>query len=192
MYGSPGSGKGTQSELLEMVHISTGELLRASETGKKYLAENPGKLYQDTLIDQIVQERIEKLIAAPEVVWDHYSEGVGASWTDTSDFTLDGYPRTVPQADVLIEYLKSKNISVSLIFLDLQSQKEATERMLSRGRDDDTLEIIEKRFDVYRKQTVPVYDHLYKLIPSVLTVDASQPLTTVARVIRTFLGEYGR
>ena len=147
IFGRQGAGKGTQCEYLiehyGAVHISTGDMLRdavaeGSELGvraKKFM--DAGELLPDDLIVGIVRDRLAK----PDV--------------ESHGFILDGFPRTVAQAEALWEAAGDHidlavNIDVPL--------DEVKARMLGRGRDDDNDEAIERRLELYEQQTVPAIE----------------------------------
>jgi len=147
ILGRQGSGKGTQAtriaESYGVVHISTGDMLRAAvedgtELGLKAKSiMDAGDLVPDSVINGIVEERLLKQ--------DVQSGG----------FLLDGFPRTVGQADALVSYAEDDlrlalNLDVSI--------DEVMARMLSRGRDDDTTEAITRRLELYETETAPLLD----------------------------------
>ena len=154
IFGAPGSGKGTQSEVLieqfGFDHISTGDLLRAeikqgSELGKSAKSYiDAGQLVPDSLIigmiEKVLQERQPK-----------------------KGLILDGFPRTVAQAEAL-DALYAKHGTAVHAVLDLQvAEDELIQRLLKRGeesgRSDDNLETIQSRLDVYHTQTAPLATH---------------------------------
>jgi adenylate kinase len=152
--GPPGSGKGTQAKLLQqhlgLTVIGTGELLRAAvkaatPTGKK--AEsfmNSGKLVPDELVNDIV---------------DDYFHGPNPP----QKFLLDGYPRTVAQAEFLKTTLADCNLNIDKVLLFDVAEDELIRRMnarrLAENRADDDEATIRKRLDTYRQQTAPLVDH---------------------------------
>ena len=157
MFGAPGSGKGTQSDLIvdrfRLTHISTGDLLRAeikagSEIGKKVeglIAE--GKLVSNDIIVALLRKKVE-------------------TTKDTAGFIFDGFPRNVAQAEVLDEILKGIGERVT-VMLDMEvEEKTLIERLILRGqqsgRADDNMETIKNRLDVYRNVTLPVMDYYKK------------------------------
>ncbi len=157
MFGAPGSGKGTQSDLIvdrfRLTHISTGDLLRAeikagSEIGKKVeglIAE--GKLVSDDIIVALLRKKVE-------------------TTKDTAGFIFDGFPRNVAQAEVLDEILKGIGERVT-VMLDMEvEEKTLIERLILRGqqsgRADDNMETIKNRLAVYRNVTLPVMDYYKK------------------------------
>ena len=157
--GAPGSGKGTQSNLIvkkyNLQHISTGDLLRkeiadGTEIEKEaHLLISNGLLVPDEMMIKLLAKEIDKMQNA-------YNQGI----------ILDGFPRTVPQAETL-EKLFAERGTQTDILLDLHvDEQELINRLLMRGktsgRSDDNLETIQKRLDVYRKQTKPVTDFYKK------------------------------
>jgi adenylate kinase len=150
LVGPPGAGKGTQaaalSEKLGVPHISTGDLFRAhiaadSELGKQvkhYLAD--GKLVPDDVTNQMVVERLEE--------------------ADTSNgFLLDGFPRNIGQADVLAKELADSDQKLDAVVQLLVDEEVVVKRLLSRGRADDTEDVIRHRQHVYRSETAPLLDY---------------------------------
>ncbi len=147
--GPPGAGKGTQAKILsekaQIPHISTGEILRAAkeqgtplgEQAKAYM--DRGELVPDSLMLNLIRERL----AQPDA-----SDG----------WILDGFPRNVEQAAFLDQLLHELGQRPdAAINLDV-SDRVVLERLLSRGREDDTEETVRRRLDVYREQTAPVID----------------------------------
>ena len=151
IFGAPGSGKGTQSEkLIEkygLYHISTGDLLRkeikaGSELGKiadDYISK--GQLLPDSLIIDMLAKLLD---TTPEA-----REGV----------ILDGFPRTIPQAQALDALLLDRGMELSAVVGLEVDEPELIDRLIKRGqvsgRSDDNLETIKKRLDVYHNQTTP-------------------------------------
>ena len=149
IFGAPGSGKGTQSEkLIEkygLYHISTGDLLRkeikaGSELGKiadDYISK--GQLLPDSLIIDMLAKLLD---TTPEA-----REGV----------ILDGFPRTIPQAQALDALLLDRGMELSAVVGLEVDEPELIDRLIKRGqvsgRSDDNLETIKKRLDVYHNQT---------------------------------------
>lgn len=151
IFGAPGSGKGTQSEFLiekyGFDHISTGDLLRAAIKNETELGK-AAKGYMDA--GQLVPD--ELIIGLIDAVLSDRKPKVG--------LILDGFPRTIPQADALSELLKKYDTAVHAV-LDLQvADEELVERLLKRGvdsgRSDDNMETIQKRLAVYHAQTAPL------------------------------------
>jgi adenylate kinase len=148
ILGRQGSGKGTQCARLVdhygAVHISTGDMLRAAvsegtELGLRARAiMDAGELVSDEIMNGIVAERLAKA--------DVQRNGV----------LLDGFPRTPAQADALEAILGPGGLDAA-VNLDVPVEV-VKERMASRGRVDDTPEAIDRRLDLYEKQTAPLID----------------------------------
>lgn len=149
--GPPGSGKGTQAEILtdklKYFHISIGDLLRENiskntDLGKlatKYV--DSGELVPDDLIIELVNSTLHRL------------------QNENSQFQgviLDGFPRTLNQAASLDSKIKdSEALIKAVIYLDISDEK-IISRLQSRGRNDDKPELIRNRLNVYREQTEPL------------------------------------
>lgn len=158
IFGGPGSGKGTQSARLidnyGLYHISTGELLRdhinrGTEIGRKadeYISK--GNLIPDDLMISIIEEVLDK------------------EAKDKKGVILDGFPRTVPQAEALEEFLNKRGTNIDAVVGLEVPDEELTQRLLKRalesGRSDDNPETIKKRIDVYHTQTTPLREHYTK------------------------------
>ena len=174
-FGPPGAGKGTQAKKLsedcEIPHIATGDILRSAieqktEVGKKAQSyvEN-GDLVPDEVLAELVRDRLQKPDAA-------------------NGWILDGFPRTLKQAQFLDQLLKELNSTYDLvIYLDV-SDDVLMERLLARGRKDDTEETIRRRLDVFHNQTETLI-HFYQERNHLLKVDGSQPLPQVTERIRS-------
>lgn len=158
LFGPPGAGKGTQSEKLiskyNLVHISTGDLFRkhlgeGTELGKlaqKYMDE--GRLVPDEVVIGMVDDKFKTTV-------------------DANGFILDGFPRTVAQAEALDKLLEDKGESISgMIALDVP-EEELKERIRHRGKtsgrvDDQDEEKINTRIKVYKEETLPVASYYEK------------------------------
>tara|TARA_S200000501_G_scaffold335798_1_gene340696 strand:- start:686 stop:1270 length:585 start_codon:yes stop_codon:yes gene_type:complete len=151
--GPPGSGKGTQAEILteklKYLHISVGDLLRENISKNTELGKlassyvNAGELVPDDLIIKLVNSYIYDL-------QNKDSKYLG--------IILDGFPRTIKQASSLENKIKDLGASIkAVIYLDISDEK-IISRLQSRGRNDDKPELIRNRLDVYRKQTEPLLD----------------------------------
>ncbi len=146
ILGRQGSGKGTQAALLAerygVIHVSTGDMLRAAveagtELGLRAKAVmDAGDLVGDDIMIGIVDERLA----------DDDIQGSGV--------LLDGFPRTTAQADALAEIAGGTGPDLA-INLDVPIA-EVTERMLARGRADDTAETIARRLELYEAETAPL------------------------------------
>lgn len=158
LLGPPGAGKGTQavllSEKLGVPHISTGDLFRAN-IGQQTPLGLEAKKYMDAgdLVPSDVTNRmVEARVAEPDAA---------------NGFVLDGYPRTVDQADVLEKILAGIDKKLDAVLCFVVAEDTVVERMLARGRNDDTEEVIRNRLRVYREETAPLLDHYDGLVVSV-------------------------
>ncbi|NLA55044.1 MAG: adenylate kinase, partial [Corynebacterium humireducens] len=150
LLGPPGAGKGTQavllSEKLGVPHISTGDLFRANigegtplgVEAKSYI--DAGKLVPTDVTARMVKSRLEEADAA---------EG----------FLLDGFPRTVEQAEILQDLLAENGQNLDGVLNFVVAEDVVVERMLARGRADDNEETIRTRLGVYRDETAPLIEH---------------------------------
>ncbi|AHK30019.1 adenylate kinase [Rhodococcus opacus PD630] len=160
LLGPPGAGKGTQaailSEKLGVPHISTGDLFRANIgqatplglEAKKYL--DAGDLVPSEITNNMVKARVGEPDAA-------------------NGFLLDGFPRTVDQAQALEAILAELNTKLDAVLSFIVDEDVVVERMLARGRADDKEDVIRNRLRVYREETAPLLDY-YK--DQLVTVDA--------------------
>ncbi len=167
LCGAPGSGKGTQSDLIikkyNLLHISSGELLRkeiaeGTELGKEAeIVIGNGQLVRDEMIIKMIEHQIETLDA------DLYNGVI-----------FDGFPRTLAQAESLERIFNEHGTTTDLLINLQVDEDELVKRILSRGktsgRNDDNLETIRKRFDVYEKQTKPIIG-FYKNIGKYAEID---------------------
>lgn len=165
LLGPPGAGKGTQAvrlaEKLGVPQISTGELFRENIDGgtplgleaKKYL--DAGDLVPASLTNALVDERLG------------HSDAAGG-------FILDGFPRTVEQAEALHDMLGRRGLKLDAVVEFRVPEEELVSRLASRGRADDTEDIIRNRFRVYRDETAPLldyYNHELKTVDAVGSLD---------------------
>jgi adenylate kinase len=191
LLGPPGAGKGTQAQRLvhrySIVQLSTGEMLRAAVA-----AETPVGL------------RAKDIMASGSLVPDEMVIGIISDRLDQPDmkngFILDGFPRTVPQAEALDELLKKKHIKLDAV-IELRVNESAllsrvetrVAEMRARGEEvriDDTPEVLSKRLASYRALTEPLI-HYYSERRKLLTVDGMMTIEHVTREINRILGAIG-
>jgi adenylate kinase len=181
LLGVQGSGKGTQARRIAaeygIPHIATGDLLRAeigavTEFGRRVKSIlDRGELVPDETMTEFIRERL----ARPET-----SEG----------FVLDGYPRTMAQADALDALLAELGRPLTIVF-ELQVPDEvATARMLKRaaeeGRTDDTPEAIARRVQLYHEETEPIVSH-YRAAGNLVGIHGDRPVNEVFAEIQDAL-----
>jgi adenylate kinase len=191
LLGPPGAGKGTQA--LRLVHkhgivqLSTGEMLRAAvaaETPVGLKAKDvmaSGGLVPDEIVIGIINDRLDQPDAK-------------------KGFILDGFPRTVPQAEALDELLKHKHLKLDAV-VELRVNESAlldrvesrVAEMRARGEEvriDDTPEVLSKRLASYRTMTEPLI-HYYSERRKLLTVDGMMTIEHVTREINRILAAIG-
>jgi adenylate kinase len=191
LLGPPGSGKGTQAQRLVhrygIVQLSTGEMLRAAVAAqtpvglkaKDIMAS--GGLVPDEIVVGIISDRLDQPDAA-------------------KGFILDGFPRTVPQAEALDELLKKKHMRLDAVIelrvnesALLQRVETRVAEMRARGEEvriDDTQEVLTKRLASYRSLTEPLI-HYYSERRKLLTVDGMMTIEHVTREINRILAAIG-
>jgi adenylate kinase len=191
LLGPPGAGKGTQAQRLVhrygIVQLSTGEMLRAAAAAgtpvglkaKDIMAS--GALVPDDIVIGIISERLDQPDAR-------------------KGFILDGFPRTVPQAQALDDLLKKKHMKLDAV-VELRVNESAllarvesrVAEMLARGEEvriDDTPEVLSKRLASYRSLTEPLI-HYYSERRKLLTVDGMMTIEHVTREIYRILAAIG-
>jgi adenylate kinase len=158
LLGPPGAGKGTQAEKLAekfgIPQISTGDLFRSNISNgtplgleaKKYL--DAGNLVPAELTNALVDDRLGDADV-------------------TGGFILDGFPRSVEQAEALKEMLAKRNLKLDAVLEFRVSESELLTRLKSRGRADDTEEVILNRMKVYRDETAPLLEYYRDELKSV-------------------------
>ena len=183
LLGVQGSGKGTQAKRIAseygLAHIATGDILRramadGSELGRRVRPiYDRGDLVPDDLMIELIRERLQ----AP----------------DTHDgFILDGFPRTMPQAEALDTMLSEIERPLSVVFELQVPDQVAIERLTRRageeGRPDDTPEAIAKRIDLYHRETEPLVSH-YRLAGNLVGIHGDRPENEVFAEIQQALDQ---
>ena len=181
LLGPQGSGKGTQakriSEEYGIPHIATGEILRSAIAAQTRLGKkvkpiyDSGRLVPDDLMIDLIRERLAQADAG---------EG----------FIVDGFPRTMPQAEALDEMLREIGRELSIVFEFQLPDSVGMQRMLKRaaeeGRTDDTPEAIRTRLDLYHRETEPVVEH-YRAQGKLVGIHADRPINEVFAEIQDAL-----
>jgi adenylate kinase len=148
--GPPGAGKGTQAERIvatyRLAHLSTGDMLRAARDAKTEIGQKAdgymsrGQLVPDDVIIVVIAKRLED----PDC---------------GSGYLLDGFPRTIAQAEALDAMLRQRETPLDAVLeLDVP-EDELFRRLAGRGRADDKPEVIRQRLVAYRQQTAPLLDY---------------------------------
>ncbi|WP_417428741.1 adenylate kinase [Kiloniella sp.] len=185
LFGPPGAGKGTQAAILveqhSIVQLSTGDMLRAAVAAGTQLGKqaksvmDAGQLVADDLIIGIISDRIDEADCK-------------------NGFILDGFPRTVAQAEGLDVMLEEKGLKLDSTIEIVVDEKilfnrieqRASETPESERRADDNAETLKKRLAVYHEQTAPVLPY-YEKKGNLHKVDGMQSIEEVASQIANFL-----
>jgi adenylate kinase len=184
LFGPPGAGKGTQSEKLiekyQLVHISTGDLFRAHIKNQTALGQKvsaliaDGQLVPDGITIDMLEEEVDKN-------------------PNATGFIFDGFPRTIPQAEALDEFLESKGSSIAgVIALDVKQDeltKRVAQRQIETGRVDDAADKLQKRIDEYFNKIIhvlPYYAEQNKLIK----IDGTGEIEEIFQNLCTVVDKY--
>lgn len=185
MFGPPGAGKGTQASRLESTigakQLSTGDMLRAELASGSEMAKtlksimDAGQLVPDDIMVTLIQYAMEKPECASGVI-------------------LDGFPRTVPQAEALDRMLKASGKKIDhVLVLEVDNsillsriQKRAAES--GNARSDDNEETLKKRLDVYEAQTAPILPYFEKQ-GLLRRIDGMAEIDAVTDQINTAIGK---
>lgn len=157
-FGIAGSGKGTQIELLE-------KYLKDNNLASDVLLVYPGSEFRkltsgDTYTGKLVKERLEGGFLQPDFITISLTSNIMTHGvTEENTLIIDGYPRTIVQAEALLkamEFYKRKDVKIIYINVD---KEEVTKRMQLRGRSDDTVEGIAQRFREYENNVLPAMEY---------------------------------
>jgi adenylate kinase len=180
-FGPQGVGKGTQAAIvapqLSLAHVSTGDLFRKNIAEKTPLGQ-----------------RVEEILAAGALVPDDVTIAMLSehlmhlreTQPELRGVIFDGFPRTVTQADSLDDFLRTRNEQVGAVVYIDAPREVLIERMLSRGRADDTREAIQMRLDKYAENTEPLLS-LYEQRRILHRVNGNQPIEAVTDEIVSVL-----
>lgn len=178
LLGAPGVGKGTQAEILcrkhSWVHLATGDMLREAVSRKTPLglkaeaAMSRGDLVEDQVILGLIDDKLD---------------GTGGS-----GFVLDGFPRTLEQARGLDAMLSRRKLDLDRVVCLTAADDVVVERLVGRGRSDDTPDTIRHRLEVFRRSTEPLMDY-YQPRSILRTVDGVGEIEDIHGRIESVLGE---
>ncbi len=185
LLGPQGAGKGTQATRIAadygLPHVSTGDMLRAAiaaggELGRRVKPFlDAGELVPDELIVELIRERL----AQPDA---------------SNGFVLDGFPRTMAQADALDAMLREIGRELDVVFELQLADEVAHERLLARaldeGRSDDTPEAISRRLAHYHAKTEPLVGH-YRVKGNLVGIHADRSINEVFAEIQAALDQVG-
>jgi adenylate kinase len=183
LLGPPGAGKGTQAknltEAYNIPQLSTGDILRSAIKAGTPLGlqakaiVDRGDLVSDEIVNGIVSDRIDQEDAR-------------------NGFILDGFPRTIPQAEALDRMLEEKGMQLNAVVEITADAETLTRRIVNRAREsakttgaraDDNEEVVRNRLNVYREQTAPLVDY-YRGKGMLKTVDGMAQVEAVTSAIR--------
>ena len=188
LLGPPGAGKGTQStrivERFGIPQLSTGDMLRAAVAAgtpvglQAKAVMDRGELVSDEIVVGIIADRIGEADAR-------------------QGFILDGFPRTVAQAQAFDAMLTDKGLKLDAVIEFKVNETELVDRIVRRARDteargepvrkDDNPEVFKTRLDAYRTQTAPLSAY-YEGKGMLKTVDGMEQIDSVTQAVRTILG----
>lgn len=178
LLGPPGAGKGTQAQVLcerlGVPHISTGDMLREAVAEGSALGNKvqgimaSGALVDDATMADVVRDRL----ARPDA---------------RRGYLLDGYPRTLPQAETLAGILRDAGTGLDAVLLVDVPEDELVRRTLLRGRADDKEEVIRERLRVYREKTAPLIGY-YRERGLLREVDGNRPIEDVTAQMSSLFG----
>ncbi len=183
MFGPPGAGKGTQAVLIQEKHkikqLSTGDMLRAEVASESALGNTLKAIMAagELVSDEIIIELIGNCISEPEC---------------ERGFILDGFPRTVPQAEALDEMLQHMARKIDHVVVLTVDNEILVDRIKSRAaesgetRSDDNEEVLKNRLEVYQSQTAPLLPY-YKGRGVLREVDGMQSIEDVSEQIDAIL-----
>ena len=155
LFGKPGSGKGTQAEFVkskyDLIHISTGDVFRYN-------------ISQQTDLGILAKSYMEKGDLVPDNVTIKMLEAEVNKSPDANGFIFDGFPRTTIQAEMLDEFLQTKDLSISMTIALEGDEDILIERLINRGKesgrvDDQDKSKIQNRFEEYNKKTSTLIDY---------------------------------
>lgn len=182
LFGMPGAGKGTQAELFleasddRYIHLSTGDVFRSLMSRSNAIGDLiKARVSSGGLVDDRVTISI----------FDAYFFSVLSE--DDSYMLLDGYPRSIPQLEAFLDQSRINNRDLVGLYFELPEEV-AIERMMARGRDGETKEVIQKRLDEYYHTTQPIVD-AFAAKEQLIAIDASAGIEDIHKEVMRALGQ---
>lgn len=176
LMGVAGSGKSLQGQMLvkELGYqwISTGEIFRANLSEERQKELLTGKLLEDDEVIGLVDQVLKQLNSSEKTV-------------------LDGFPRTIIQAQWLVQQFQSGRFKLEAVFDLLASKDVVKQRLLARGRADDNKEVIKERFNEYETKTIPIVAFFRSNNIKVYDIDAAKPAEDVHADMMTCISKQG-
>ena len=178
LFGKPGSGKGTQAEFVkqkyDLVHISTGDVFRFN-------------ISKNTELGELAKSYMDKGDLVPDKVTIKMLEAEVEKFPNANGFIFDGFPRTSTQAQILDDFLNSKNMSISMTIALEVDENLLIDRLINRGKDsgrtdDQDKSKIQNRFDEYNKKTAPLIDY-YKSQNKFFEIDGMGEINDISNRI---------
>ncbi|MGB0486661.1 MAG: adenylate kinase [Flavobacteriaceae bacterium] len=178
LFGKPGSGKGTQAEFVkqkyDLVHISTGDVFRFN-------------ISKNTELGELAKSYMDKGDLVPDKVTIKMLEAEVEKFPNANGFIFDGFPRTSTQAQILDDFLNSKNMSISMTIALEVDENLLIDRLINRGKDsgrtdDQDKSKIQNRFDEYNKKTAPLIDY-YKSQNKFFEIDGIGEINDISKRI---------
>ena len=185
LLGPQGSGKGTQAKLISQTygipHIATGDMIRemkeldTPEGRELKTVYDAGELANDDLMIRLIASRLDRGDTIP-------------------GFVLDGFPRTMPQAEALDELLRDLGRDLDVVFeFQVPDRDVLLQRLLKRaeeeGRSDDTPDAIRRRLELYEQETAPLTEYYRSSRGNVVGIHAERPVEQVFAEIREALDQ---
>ena len=185
VLGPQGSGKGTQAKRIKAMygipHIATGDMIREqmerqTELGREVKeVYDRGDLVSDELMIRLIRDRLDRGDTLP-------------------GFVLDGFPRTMAQAEALDTLLSDLGRSVDIVFdLHVPDRQQLLDRLMKRAeeehRSDDTPDAIQRRWALYERETAPLVDYYRSTRSNVVGIHADRSIDEVFREVREALDQ---